>query len=146
MRLWIGIIVACWISPAVAAQSLSESRPFEDGYDNELLYVHALVNYAFDLAWQFDWERTQFASNALRINTGSVSSRKLLTDIELSINQPLNDQWRFRASFVRDGQRQRPVTNEQLLLGLERTLAGGSAIFVTVNPEFDKSLLDIELG
>ncbi|MFK8015394.1 MAG: hypothetical protein AB8G17_08120 [Gammaproteobacteria bacterium] len=146
MRLWIITVVACWLGPVAGAQSLTEPRPFEDGYDNELLYVHALANYAFDLAWQFDWERTQFSKNAVRVNTGSVSSRRLLTDIDLSINQALNEKWRFRASFMRDGQRQRPVTREQLLLGFERTFIGGSALFVTVNPEYDKSLLDIEIG
>lgn len=129
-----------------AASAVAQERPFEDGYDNELLYVHALVNYAYDLEWQYDWERTRFAANALRVNTGSVSSDKLLTDIDFSFNEPLNEKWRFSGSFERDGQRQRPVTREQLLLGFERSLFETSAIFVTVNPEYDKSALDVAVG
>lgn len=128
------------------AQSPVGERPFEDGYDNELLYVHALSNYAFDLEWQYDWERTQFSANALRVNTGSVSSDRLLTDIDFSFNEPLNDKWRFSGSFNRDGQRQRPIDTEQLLIGFERTLFDNSAVFVTVNPEYDKSALDIAIG
>jgi hypothetical protein len=119
---------------------------FEDGYQNDLLYVHALANYSWDLEAQFDWERRRFLNNALRVNTGSVSSDSLFTDVDLSVNEQLNDQWRFYGRFERDGQRRRSVTTEQLLLGFERSLFERSAVFVALNPEYDKSFMDMAIG
>jgi len=104
-----------------SAQVPDEDWDFEDGYQTQMLYLHSLVNYAYDLEWQYEWERRQFAGNALRVNTGSVSSDELLTDVELNITQPLNEKWRFMGRFTRDGLRWRPVREEQLLLGLERS-------------------------
>ena len=131
---------------AVHAELPQEDWAFEDSYQNDLLYVHALANYSWDLETQFSWELNQFTNNALRINTGSVSSDRLFTDVDLSLNQPLNDKWRFSGRFERDGQRRRTITTEQLLLGLERSLLDNSALFVTVNPEYDKSFMDVAIG
>lgn len=131
---------------AVYADLPQDDWAFEDGYRNDLLYVHSLVNYAWDLEAQYAWERKQFVNNSLRVNTGSASSDRLFTDIDLSLNQPLNDKWRLSARFERDGQRRRTVVTEQLLLGFERSLFENSAAFVTVNPEYDKSLLDVAIG
>lgn len=118
----------------------------EDGYASELNYVHSLVNYAFDLEWQYDWERRRFADNALRVNTGSVSSDKLLTHVDINLNQPLNDRWRFSGRFWRDGRRQPPVEEEQLLLGFEYALFESSAVYLEVNPEYDKEFIDVAAG
>ena len=111
-----------------------------------MLYLHALVNYSYDLQWQFNWERRQLADNAVRVNTGSVTSDKLLTDIDLNINEALNDNWRFQGRFRRDGLRQRPTRKEQLLLGFERSVFESSAVYVTINPEFNKEFLDVAAG
>jgi hypothetical protein len=135
------------LCPALAfAQSAGDRWDLLDGYDFNLLYVHSLVNYAYDLEWQANWERRRFAGNALRVNTGSVSSDQLLTDIDLNLNVALNDKWRFVGQFTRNGFRRRQVREDQLLLGLERSLGESSAIFVTVNPEFGKDTIDVEAG
>jgi hypothetical protein len=130
----------------VRAELPQENWAFEESYQNDLLYVHALANYSWDLEAQLAWERSRFTNNALRINTGSVASDRLFTDIDLSLNQQLNDKWRFSGRFERDGQRRRTVTTEQLLLGFERSLRDNSAVFVTVNPEYDKSFMDAAIG
>ncbi len=127
-------------------QSPGAEWEFQNGYDTDLLYLHALVNYAWDLEDQVHWEQRRFADNALRITTGSVSSDELLTDAEMNINEPLNDKWRFFGQFTRQGFRRRPVREDQLLLGLERRFARASAIFVGVNPEFGKEFIDVEVG
>ena len=134
------------IALGARAELPQEDWAFEDGYRNDLLYVHALANYSWDLQAQFEWERHQFTNNALRVNTGSVSSDRLFTDIDLSVNESLNDKWRFSGRFERDGQRRRTVTTEQLLLGFERSILDNSAVFVTVNPEYDKSFMDVNVG
>lgn len=140
---YIGLLLA---TAAVQAELPQEDWAFEDSYQNDLLYVHALANYSWDLETQFAWERNQFTKNALRINTGSVSSDKLFTDVDLSINEPLNDKWRFSGRFERDGQRRRSITTEQLLLGFERSVLQNSAVFVTLNPEYDKAFMDAAIG
>ena len=128
------------------AQVPDEDWDFEDGYMTGMLYLHSLVNYAYDLEWQYEWERRQLTGNALRVNTGSVASDELLTDIDININQPLNDKWRFMGRFTREGLRWRSVRQEQLLLGFERTVGDSSAAYVTVNPEFDKESIDVAAG
>ena len=139
--------IAVLLSTATAHADLpQEDWAFEDSYQNELLYVHALANYSWDLQAQLDWELNQFTNNALRINTGSVASDKLFTDIDLSLNERLNDKWRFSGRFERNGQRRRSVTTEQLLLGFERSILENSALFVTVNPEYNKAFMDVALG
>jgi hypothetical protein len=143
---YLNYIVLLFSAGIVRAELPQENWAFEDGYQNDLLYVHALANYSWDLEAQLAWEIDQFTGNALRINTGSVSSDRLFTDIDLSLNQQLNDKWRFSGRFERDGQRRRTVTTEQLLLGFERSLFDNSAVFVTVNPEYDKSLMDVAIG
>ena len=119
---------------------------FEDPYRDQMLYLHALVNYSYDLQWQFDWERRQFVNNAVRINTGSVTSTELLTDIDLNINQTLNDKYRFQGSFRRNGLRQRPEREDRLLVGFERALLERSAVYLTINPEFNKEFIDVAAG
>ena len=138
------LLIAC--SASATAQLPDSDWEFEQPYRDQMLYLHALVNYSYDLQWQFDWERRQLADNALRVNTGSVTSDKLLTDIDLTINEALNDKWRFQGSFRRDGLRQRPNRKEQLLLGFERSILESSALYVTVNPEFNKEFIDVAAG
>lgn len=141
------VLAATFLIPyPVFAQSAGDRWDLLDGYDFDLLYVHSLLNYSYDLEWQANWERRRFVANALRVNTGSVSSDQLLTDIDLNLNVALNDKWRFVGQFTRMGFRRRQVREDQLMLGLERAMGESSAIFVTVNPEFDKSTIDVEVG
>ena len=136
----------------VAAPALHAELPdpdewqLENGYDTPLLYLHALANYAYDPAAQYEWERRQYVGNALRVNSGSVSSDELLTEVELNLNEPLNERWRFFGQFRRTGFRRRPVRQDQLLLGIERLFAARSAAYLGVNPEYGKEFLDIEGG
>ncbi len=144
MRFLFLLLSAC--SASATAQLPDADWDFEQPYRDQMLYLHALVNYSYDLQWQFDWERRQLADNSLRVNTGSVTSDKLLTDIDLNINEGLNDRWRFQGRFTRDGLRQRPIRKEQLLLGFEGSIFESSALYVTVNPEFNKEFLDVAVG
>jgi hypothetical protein len=133
------------VTPA-HGQTPGDDWSLQNGYDTNLLYLHALINYAYDLEWQANWERRRFADNALRVNTGSVSSDELLTDIDLNLNEALNDKWRFFGQFTRTGFRRRPLREDQLLLGFERALGNSSAIYAGANPEFGKEFIDAEFG
>lgn len=129
-----------------SAQLPAEDWDFEDGYQKQMLFLHPFINYAYDLEWQYEWERRQFVGNALRINTGSVASDELLTDVDININQPLNEKWRFIGRFNRVGFRWQQLRDEQLHLGLERSILGSSAVYLTVNPEYNKESIDIAAG
>ena len=139
-------IASLFLASVVSADLPDDPWELENGYETELLFLHALINYSFDPQWQLDWEREQYVDNALRVNTGSVSSDELLTEIDLNVNEALNDDWRFFGQFRREGFRRRPVREDQVLLGLERRWRGSSAFYLGVNPEFGKEFLDIEGG
>ncbi len=142
---WLAILLLCPLT-AVLAQTPGEEWDLEDGYETQLLYLHALVNYAWDGEWQYQFERRQLADNALRVNTGSVSSDQLLTDVDLNLNVSLSEDWRFFGRFTREGFRRRPVREDLLLLGLEWLGFGSSGFYAAANPEFGKEFLDIAAG
>lgn len=148
MSFRLSILLALLVAAATLHAELPDPDewPLENGYDTPLLYLHALANYAYDPSAQYEWERRQYAGNALRANSGSVSSDELLTEVELNLNEPLNERWRFFGQFRRTGFRRRPVRQDQLLLGLERLFAARSAVYLGVNPEYSKEFLDIEGG
>lgn len=75
-----------------------------------------------------------------------MAANRLLTDMSININQPLNDKWRFQGRFDRLGLRQRGDGDEQLLLGLERSVFDASAIYLMVNPQYEKEFMDIAFG
>ena len=126
------------LGPSALAQVPNSDWAFENPYKDQMLFLHALVNYSYDLEWQIDWQRRQLADNSLRVNTGSITSTELLTDVDLNINAALNAKWRFHGSFRRTGLRQWPILEERLLLGFERSIFESSAVYLTVNPEFNK--------
>jgi len=140
------LLTALFISTSAHAQLPDENWTFEDGYQTQMLYLHSFVNYAFDLEWQYEWEQRQFVQNSLRINTGSVASDELLTDIDVNISQPLNEKWRFMGRFTRDGFRWQQTRREQLLVGLERSILDSSAVYLMLNPEYGKGSMDIAAG
>lgn len=135
------------LSSSAAAQGLPDSYwEFRRQYDDELLYVHPLINYAFDLQWQYEWERRQMADNGVRVSSGSVAADSLFTDMNININEPLNDKWRFQGRFRRVGARHRSGGDEQLFLGLERKVFDSSGIYVMFNPQYDKEYMDFTAG
>ena len=149
--------VAAWmILYCVQIVTLGEARaqtPDQDEYwqfvalyNDTLLNVHSLANYAFDLEWRFEWEQRQLADNALRLGSGSVASDGLLTDLDININEPLNDKWRFQGRFIRYGTKQLGRGDDQLWLGLERSVFKSSAIYFMINPQYEKEFLDLTAG
>lgn len=139
-------VLAFTAGTATAQLPDEDDWELENGYTTDLLFLHGLVNYSYDLAWQFDWERRRFADNALRLNTGSVASDELLTDIDVNINEALNDKWRVFAQFTRQGFRRRQGRDDLLLIGLERSIFESSALYFGVNPEYGKEFIDLEGG
>ncbi|MEM8766551.1 MAG: hypothetical protein AAGE43_03850 [Pseudomonadota bacterium] len=126
------------------AQPGEPDWPYEEFYDNSLVNLHQLGNYAYDLEWQLAWERQLLAGNGVRINTGSVTSNDLATRADINLNVPMNEHWRFQGSFRRD---QNPEQNDEdeLLVGLERFF-GDSSLFAQVDPGLNKENIDFFAG
>ncbi len=128
------------------AQVPDQDWEFEDGYNDGKLYLHPLIQYSRDLHWQLEWERRRLADNGLRLNIGSVGSKDLLTIIDLNVNLDLNEKWRFQGRASRNETRHRPNRDDQLFLGLERSILESSAVFLMVNPQYNKESIDIYTG
>jgi len=118
----------------------------ENGYDDDMLYLHSLINYSLDLRWQLDWERRLFADNGIRLNVASVSAKELLTIADININQELNEKWRFQGRAFRRETKNRPGRDDQIFFGLERSILESSSVFVMVTPQFDKEFIDLYGG
>jgi hypothetical protein len=145
---WIVLAFLAWVGfPGPIDLAGQDGRlPYEDHYKDNLLYLHALVGYEFDLWNDFDWERARLASNGLRLNYGSVSTRKLLTDVDLRINQPLGAGWFFLGTLRDYASLHIPLPQRDLWVGFEKYLSSGLSAFLRLNPTFDKELFDGELG
>jgi hypothetical protein len=111
------LLASLLLGTSAAAQVPSPDWPFDDAYRDQMLYLHAPVNYSHDLRSAHEWQRRQLDDNSLRVRTGSVSSTELLTDVDLNINEPLNDKWRFHGSFRRSALRQATEPGRALVAG-----------------------------
>ncbi len=142
--LWFTLCALITPGTALLAQTAEPDWPYEDFYDNSLVNLHQLGNYAYDVEWQLDWERQLLAGNGVRINTGSVTSNDLATRADINLNVPMNEHWRFQGHFRRD---QSPEQNDddELLVGLERFF-GDSSLFAQVDPRLDKESIDFFAG
>ena len=131
------------ISLATTSYAQVSEEDFEDTYDEVLANLHELVNYAYDLEWELDWERRLLADNGVRGNVGSVTSEEFLTRADIRLNQALDEKWRFQGRFHRSQSRQRSINPDQLFLGLERSLFDSSSLFLMVDPQIDKEFVDV---
>lgn len=120
--------------------------PFEDAYTDAGLYLHALANFDYHPRWHFEWQKNLFSGNALQITTGSVTSKELLVDGQLMLNENLSKGWWFsmrglwRSTFH---QNKRDIT---AYLGLERQIIKNSTIFLLFHPRYDKEFADAQIG
>jgi hypothetical protein len=120
--------------------------PFEDAYTDAGLYLHALANFDYHPRWHFEWQKNLFSGNALQITTGSVTSKELLVDGQLMLNQDLSKGWWFsmrglwRSTFHHN---KRDIT---AYLGLERQIIKNSTIFLLFHPRYDKEFADAQIG
>jgi hypothetical protein len=134
------------LAKAAAAQVPQPEWELEDGYDDDMLYLHALVNYSHDLHWQLEWERRLLKDNAVQLNSGSVAAAELLTSVDININQDLSEKWRFQGRAFRHENKHRPGKQEDLFFGLERSFLQSSSLFFMATPQYDKEFIDLLAG
>ncbi|MGW8266413.1 MAG: hypothetical protein ACWGSQ_08600 [Longimicrobiales bacterium] len=123
-----------------------EGLPYEDRYKDNLLYLHALVGYEFGLWNDFEWERRRVAGNGLRLSYGSVSTRDLLTNADVRINQPLGRGWLFLGQYREYASLHLQTRQQAFWGGFEKYVSHGLSAFLRVNPLPDKEFMDGELG
>jgi hypothetical protein len=119
---------------------------YTDAYDDPMLYLHALVNYSYNVIWQFEWEQNQFSTNGFRISVGSVTATDLLTDWGLKINHDLGAGWRFQGIGTWNETRHKSVFEKSAFMGLEKNLFSNFNIHLLVNPTYFKENTDLNMG
>ena len=147
MRWMVLGFVPCLILTVFTPLAGQDDRlPYEARYNDNLLYLHALVGYEFDLWNEFDWERRRVSTNSLRLSYGSVATRDLLIDADLRINQPLGDGWLFIGQYREYSGLHVQLQQRDFWVGFEKNLSSGFSAFFRLDPSFDKELFDAELG
>lgn len=111
-----------------------------------LLYLHPLVNYAFDPEWTRSWERGLQSRNSLRINVGSVSTDDFLTDVELHVTERLGG--RFRVLYDMRWLEALHVEERdpEHFLGFGLAALGWLELQGQAHPASDKEELDLRFG
>ena len=132
------------LSLPVSASDLGYT--YQDAHDDQMLYLHAMVNYRYDASWQFDWEKYQFSKNGFRISVGSVTTTDLLTDWSLFINQDLGAGWRFQGVGTWNETRHKSIFEKSAFMGLEKNIYEGIHLHLLVNPSYFKENTDLNTG
>jgi hypothetical protein len=135
--------ILIFVSSLYAAE---DNWPYDDAYDDNMLYLHALINYDYNALWKFRWEEKQFSSNGFRITVGSVTTTDLLTDWGLFINQDLGAGWRFQGIGRWNETRHKNIFEKSALMGLEKEIYQGLNIHLLVNPSYYKENTDLNAG
>ena len=80
------LIISCSV---VSAISGFINWSFEDDYQDRLLFIHPFINYDYNAYWYYDWEKNLFKRNGFLFSVGSVTTKDLLVDGTLVINEYL---------------------------------------------------------
>ena len=128
------------------AEGAAEDWPFPDELRSRLVFVHPLVNYAINPAWQRDWERRLVSANGVQTTVGSVSTEDLYTDLTLNITEPLNGRFRFLYRMVWREGLHLDVVRQEHWLGFEIGLFNRLAAYLQVSPTPDKEEFDLLTG
>ena len=115
-------------------------------YDDQMLYLHSLINYNYNARWQFRWEEKQFSANGFRITVGSVTTTDLLTDWGLFINHELGSGWRFQGIGTWNETRYKSIFEKHAFMGLEKNIFDGFNVHLLVNPSYYKENTDLNAG
>lgn len=142
------ILGSCWLFCllAAAAAAAGEPWPYPDHLRDRLVWVHPLVNYAFDPAWQREWERELVRSAGLRTNVGSVSTDDFTTLVQVNVTEPLGGGARFLYRLDWQDALHRDTAAQQHWLGFGLALRPGLEAELQTHPAADKEELDLRAG
>ena len=126
--------------------SLSFDWKYDQGYQDERLYLHVATNYTFDQDWCRDWQKNYLRASGLRMNYGSVTTSELLSDFQILINEKIANGWKFHSHFIKYDSRHRNDIIESNFMGLEKSIFSNFSLFALFNPYFDKEKIDSKVG
>ncbi|MBN2425955.1 MAG: TonB-dependent receptor [Calditrichaceae bacterium] len=138
------IIMFTFIFSGSNAQSIKWT--YDQGFKDDLLYLHVLENYSYHPLWSLEWEKFRFKTNNALLNFGSVEIHDLLNDIRILINQPMDSTWTFIADYQKYSTHFINQEMKALFMGLEGNVYREFNVFLQFKPEFNKEFIDARMG
>ena len=130
----------------LSAICYAEEWKYDDCYREELLYLHAVVNYEYDPDWSREWEKNLVKGSGLRFSFGSIARSQLLHREELVINQRLDDSWGFRSLVSWYGSRHLDEDDFSGYLEFQRALYSDVSMYISADVRHEKGEIDGSLG
>ena len=144
MRRLLMLIMFTFISSGINAQGIKWT--YDQGFKDNLLYLHVLENYSYHPLWLLEWETYRYKTNNVFLNFGSVEIHDLLNDIRILINQPMDSTWTFVADYQKYATHFVNQEMKALFMGLEGNVLPGLSLFLQFKPEFNKEYIDARMG
>ena len=119
---------------------------FDRNYKDDLLYLHALLNYDMSPWWYYDWEKNLNSKNGIKLSFGSIELNKFLTDFKANLNVELTEGVWFRNINIWYGSQHRNLEEKTFLLGLDKSLYKPLYVFLMFDPALNKDEIDAYLG
>jgi hypothetical protein len=119
---------------------------FDDEYRSPLLFLHPVIDYAFNPEWTRQWETNLVAENGLRLSSGSVSTDELLTFAQLNITQHLTHGFRFLSTYDGLEGLHVDVAPRDLFFGMELKVTGPLSVQGLLQPTSAKEDMDAIVG
>ncbi len=118
----------------------------DQGFRDDLLYLHVMENYAYNPSWVYEWEKKFYSSNNAFLNFGSVEIHDLYNDIRILLNVPLDSNWTFTADYKTYATHFINEEIQYMFMGLERRIYSNIKVYMQFNPGFDKEFIDGKIG
>ena len=139
------LVVSLLFLPALAPGQ--PDWPYETGFDESLLHVHPVLNYAQHPEWLDNWERDRLGPGAFLGTFGSSATDELLVDAQWTLNPELTGGGlRFRNDIDWREQRHLPTEYLDIWLGLEQRVHGPFAVLAQATVAEAKETIDLRAG
>ena len=120
--------------------------PYEEKYDDNMVYIHAIANYSLHPYWIERWENNAYRRNMLRLNFASISSTELFSDARLVLNERISPGLWFRYEMTYQGSFHRTEQDKYYKAGFEKKIYKNLSAYIVGNPHFEKENIDVEYG
>lgn len=138
----------CLVLFLIAGYSLSYADDWEygKGFAEELLFLHAMINYDFHPDWQRGWERDQMNAAGVRASFGSISKSQLLHAEDIVLNTSLGCGWYFRTHLTWFGSRHEDIDRSSQFIEFQKTITGPLAFTAAGDVRHEKDEIDGAAG
>lgn len=130
----------------VPSACIASDWEYGEGFREELLYLHSVINYNFDPDWQQDWEKELMRGKGMKVSFGSIAKEDLLHDEELIINQPMGKGWWFRTRLNLYESRHEDKERFTRYLEFQKKIFGDVYMCVSSDLKHEKAEIDGAFG